>query len=149
QCDGPRILPSVHADGGAGLQLLIDLLRWLNFAQQDAEAVLRKFPSREKNPEVWTLVERGSSELLRVIAEGTKEAPPRDDAVWVILAAMDGIREVHRRWGIPEDISRATLSRVGRLAAEHREPTRWEWLRFKGWLFEVGELEVTPYRLLT
>jgi hypothetical protein len=73
----------------------------------------------------------------------------------LILVTLDAIRQCHQEFGIPDDISWETLSHLGQAMAAYCKlhgqagihVTRWDWLRFAGWLYQVGRLEVTPYRL--
>jgi hypothetical protein len=75
----------------------------------------------------------------------------------LILLSIDATRERHKEFGVPDDISWETLSYVGRAMKAYRskhqsagiELSRWDWLRFSAWLYQVGRLEVTPYWLLT
>jgi hypothetical protein len=84
-------------------------------------------------------------------------APLRFFPAHLILAASGAIRACHQEFAIPEDISWRTLSFLGRAMAAYRREhgeggirlTRWDWLRFFGWLYEVGSLEVTHYRIRT
>jgi hypothetical protein len=77
--------------------------------------------------------------------------------VHLILVTVDAIRACHREFGIPDDISWKTLSYLGQAMTVYRKNrgetgirlTRWDWLRFLGWLYEVGRLQVTHYRIRT
>jgi len=120
-------------------------------------------PSPERDAESWWLLER-SRELLAVglaNRDGNAEPlPPLPSElklfpVHLILVAIDAIRQCHHEFGIPEDVTRETLAYLGRAMSTYRmshgevgmKLTRWDWLRFFGWLYQVGRLEVTPYRL--
>jgi hypothetical protein len=78
-------------------------------------------------------------------------------AVHLILAAFDAIRECHRALDVADDISWETLSHLGRAMASYRRThghagislNFWDWLRYSGWLYQAGRLEVTVYRLRT
>ena len=60
------------------------------------------------------------------------------------MSEVDAARRRHQQLGIPEDISRETLSLFDHAIAI----SRWNRLRLTGELYQVGRLEVTPYRLL-
>jgi hypothetical protein len=78
-------------------------------------------------------------------------------AAQLILVSLGGIRDCHEDFGIPSDVSWKTLSMLGRAMTEYRQRhgeagirlTPWKWLRFSGWLYEVGRLEVAHYRIRT
>jgi GNAT domain-containint protein/N-acyltransferase family protein len=84
-------------------------------------------------------------------------AEPPLFAVHLILAALDDIRQCHREIGVTDDISWETLAHLGRAVAAYRARHAragvalrfWDWLRYTGWLYQVGRLEATIYRLRT
>lgn len=131
------------------------LLARLDVTAADAEEVLRTMPSAGNDPELWELLERCHDTLAR-----GEPLPPMPASlplfpVHLIVASLDAIRRRHQELGIPDDISWETLSFLGRAMTAYRishgetgiEITRWDWLRFLGGLYQVGRLEVTPYRL--
>jgi hypothetical protein len=144
---------------------LTALLHQLGATPEDAAEVLRTMPAPERDPELWRLLERSHHLLSRGLANQSDNAeplPPSPAAlklfpVHVILATVDAIRACHQQFGIPDDVSWETLSQLGRAMAAHRQShgqpgihlSRWDWLRFFGWLYQVGRLEVTPYRIRT
>ena len=77
--------------------------------------------------------------------------------IHLILANIGSIRGCHQQFGIPNEISVNTLSYLERSIAAYRQThgrtgaqiSRWQWLRFLGWLYEVGRLEVSHYRIRT
>jgi hypothetical protein len=142
-----------------------DLLARLGVAPEDAAEVVRTLPSPEQNSEGWWLLEQSHARLAHSLAERDGEAEPlppppaelRLFPVHLILVAIDAIRNRHQEFGIPDAISWETLSYLGRAMTAYRTShgeagihlTRWDWLRFSGWLYQVGRLTVIPYRLST
>jgi hypothetical protein len=129
----------------------------LQLAPEDAEAILRTLPSTERRRELATLFEPC---LANREDRPDPPAPLAGDPLYlahVILAALDSIRGCHREFGIPDAMSWATLAHLGRAMASYRAANghagialgRWDWLRYFGWLYESGRLEVTPYRIRT
>jgi GNAT-like C-terminal domain/N-acyltransferase N-terminal domain len=146
-------------------EALSGLLVQLSVAPEDAVEVLRTMPSPAHDPERWWLLERSRELLARGLANRDDNAEPLPSLpgslalfpVHLILLTLDAIRGCHREFGIPDDISWETLSFVGRAMIAYRmshheagiNMTRWDWLRFLGRLYEVGRLEVIPYRIRT
>src|SRR2546423_13731537 len=69
--------------------------------------------------------------------------------VYVYLAALADVRRFHARRGIPDDISWATLSDLGRTLKRDRlllgdgglRTSGWLTLHFRGALYELGRLQ--------
>jgi hypothetical protein len=124
----------------------------LGFAPEDVAWILRTAPPRE---ELSPHCER----LIAGLAHRSRPGDPPPSSLpgsgilplHVILGAFDEIRECHRALGVADDISWETLSHLGRAAAVYRtahgEPGIalgfWDWLRYLGWLYQVGRLEVS------
>jgi hypothetical protein len=139
------------------------LLAQLGVEPEDAAEVLRAMPSQAHDPELWWLLERSHYLLAGHLASRGVDPeyfPPLPEAlrlfpVHVILVSVEAIRRRHQELGIPGDVSWETLSYLGRAMTAYRkshgqagiELTRWDWLRFFGWLYQVGRLEVTLYWL--
>jgi hypothetical protein len=139
----------------------------LGLQAEDASDVLRAMPTPDRDPEYWWLLERSHSLLVRSLANRNtshvwKQPPPLPASlnlfsVFLIVLSTESIRRQHKTIGVPHDMSWETLSLLGRAMSAyrrtHREPgvhlSAWDWLRFSGWLYQVGRLEVTPYWLLT
>jgi hypothetical protein len=137
----------------------------LDVAPEDAADVLQTMPAPQHDPELWWLLERSHHLLAHGLASrgnNPDSLPPLPAAlalfpVHVILVSAEAIRRLHQEFGIPDDVSWETLSHVGRAMTAYRKNhgkagihlTRWDWLRFFGWLYEVGRLEVTLYWLRT
>ena len=144
---------------------LAALLAWLEVDPEDSVDLLRTIPDPEHDPERWWLLERCHTLLVRSLAKqtgGLAPLPPLPAALalfpaHLICASVDDIRRLHGGSGIPEDVSRETLSQLGRAMAAYRVShgkagillTGWEWMRFSGLLYQIGRLEVIPYRLCT
>jgi hypothetical protein len=146
------------------------LLGRLEVPDEDRAEVVRTMPQAERDPEIWWLLERSHRLLAQGMVDRVRQtgppppAPPgllpaalRLFAVHLILATVDDIRGCHADLGIPDDVSWETLSHLGRRMASYRashgqtgiELTGWDWMRFFGLLYQVGRLEVIPYRLCT
>ena len=69
--------------------------------------------------------------------------------VYVYLALLPHTRELHRRYGIPDDVSRRTLADIGRNVAVHRRrhgvggmnAPWWALLHLRGELYQLGRLQ--------
>jgi hypothetical protein len=118
----------------------------LGFTPERAAEFLRTMPPLQE-------LEPDRSNLIAGLAhrskpgDGPPPPPPADvlRAAHVILSCLDQIRECHRAFGIAEAISWETLSHLGRAAGS---PFGfWDWLRYTGWLYEVGRLQVTLLQL--
>jgi hypothetical protein len=128
----------------------------LGFAHDDASDVLRTMPppeelAAERERLIAGLAHRSQS------GDGPPPKPPGNGlaAAHLIVASLDAIRECHQAFGIADDISWETLSHLGRAAATYRREYGqagvalgfWDWLRYTGWLYDVGRLQVTLLRL--
>ena len=113
--------------------------------------------------EPWSLLERSRHLLAQGLANRDNNAEPlpalppslRFFPAHLILVTLDAIRHCHQAFGIPDDISWETLSYLGQAMSAYRAThgeagihlTRWDWMRYSGWLYQVGRLTVIPYRL--
>src|SRR3954449_13357031 len=127
---------------------LAEALQRLDLAPADADEVLRTMPWADRDAELWNLLKQSREILTSGLANRSSvhdPIPPMAPAsalfpVHVILASMDAIRDCHREFGVPDDISWETLTFVGRAMAAYRAShgdagirlTRWDWLRFFG-----------------
>jgi hypothetical protein len=149
-----------------GAAELSPLLRRLGVADQDAAALTGALPSPDRTPEVWWLLERCHR---RVVADLGGVAPlPRWPPLprrlgalgrlfyaYVFLAAVPEVRGWHRRRGIPDDVSWATLADLGRhLAVVRRlhgepgaDPPAWLRNHFRGALYQLGRLQFCRSRV--
>jgi len=149
---------------------LADLHGRLQVPVEDREAIVETMPRADRDPELWWLLDRSHHLLAHDIVNRVRQTgpPPATPpailpatlglfSVHLIVVAVDGILRCHRELGIPEDVSWETLSILGRRMAAFRakhgrtgiELSQWDWMRFFGLLYQVGRLEVIPYRLCT
>jgi hypothetical protein len=111
---------------------LSDALERLDVAKQDAAEVLETMPSPDRDPESWWLLERSHAALVRNLAshenqptwEPIPPLPPafRLFAIHLILVSVAAIRQRHKEFGVPDDIS-----------CEHLRQGR-HWRLRTGWL---------------
>jgi GNAT domain-containint protein/N-acyltransferase family protein len=149
-----------------GAAELPPLLCRLGVADQDTAELTRALPSPDRTPEVWWLLERCHR---RVVADlgGISPVPrwpplPRHLGAlgrlfyaYVFLAAVPDVRGWHRRRGIPDDVSWATLADLGRhLAVVRRlhgepgaDPPMWLRNHFRGALYQLGRLQFCRARV--
>jgi hypothetical protein len=141
------------------------LLGRLGASAEDAAEVARAMPSPERDPELYWLLERSACLLRSFLACRSQPGdpmPPIPPSIGLfpahlILLTLAAIRDCHRQLRVPDDISRETLSHLGRALAAYRashgkcgiEIGPWDWLRYTGWLYDVGRLQAMPYRLRT
>jgi hypothetical protein len=154
----PAVLP--------GAAELPPLLRRLGVADQDAAELTRALPSPDRTPEVWWLLERCHRRIVADLG-GISRVPrwpplPRNLGAlgrlfhaYVFLAAVPDVRAWHRRRGIPDDVSWATLADFGRhLAVVRRlhgepgaDPPTWLRNHFRGALYQLGRLQFCRARV--
>jgi GNAT-like C-terminal domain/N-acyltransferase N-terminal domain len=136
------------------------LLERLGIARADAADLIGAWPSPDRTPEVWWLLERCHRRIVGDLGQTSALAPwpslPRSLGAlgrlfyaYVFLAAVPDIRRWHRQRAIPDDVSWATLTDLGRHLAVYRRihgesgldyPV---WLRshFRGALYQLGRLQ--------
>jgi hypothetical protein len=142
------------------------LLRRLGVADQDAAELTRALPSPDRTPEVWWLLERCHRRIVGDLGEvaPVPRWPPlprplgalgRLFYAYVFLTAVPDVRDWHRRRGIPDDVSWATLADFGRhLAVVRRlhggpgaDPPMWLRNHFRGALYQLGRLQFQRSRV--
>jgi len=130
----------------------------LAIGEQDQDEILEAWPSsKDKDP--WRSLERAYETLIRDLGGfAPLEFPgaPLDNTavgryffVYVYLAALADVRRFHAKRGIPDDVSWATLSDLGRNLARDRllfgdgglRTTGWLALHFRGSIYELGRLQ--------
>lgn len=135
-------------------------LEYIEIPAEDIEAVITTTPNPERDPELFDLMQRGAA--LVVSAMGTINPEFRFAAladfndsryryfyVQLLTACLPFVQEYHRKLGIPEDISQATLADLGRNVRVHRKREGvgglgvmwWLMLHFRGVIFQLGRLQ--------
>jgi hypothetical protein len=131
----------------------------LAIPQQDRAEIVAGWPSPENDPRIWRSLgdaydalvsDMGGFAVLELPHPGTESTPTaRYFSVYVFLAALADVRRYHAQRGIPEDISWATLSDLGRNLARDRllfgdrglRTSGWLTLHFRGAIYELGRLQ--------
>jgi GNAT domain-containint protein/N-acyltransferase family protein len=131
----------------------------LTIDEQDQEEVLDAWPSPETDAEIWESLERAYETLvgdLGGFAPLNLPGPPVESTpisryffVYVYLAALADVRRFHVQRGIPDDISWATLSDLGRNLVRDRlllgdgglRTSGWLTLHFRGSIYQLGRLQ--------
>jgi hypothetical protein len=136
------------------------LLERLGIAGADAAELTGAWPSPDRTPEVWWLLERCRHCIIRDLG-GTSPLgswPPIPQSLgvlgrlfyaYVFLAAVPDIRRWHQQRDIPDGVSWATLADLGRHLAIHRrirghgglESPSWLRPHFRGALYQLGRLQ--------
>lgn len=159
----PAWLGHLESLGGFDLvfpdDLPSELLR-LAVPHEDVNAVIAARP--EPGGPQWWLAERCAHSLVATM--GASDDPPRFHPlpeldpyffVYVYLAALPHTRRYHRELGIPEEVSWATFTDLGRNMAVHRKrhgtgglhAPHWFMLHARGLLYELGRLQFNRGRL--
>ncbi|MEV4168192.1 acyltransferase domain-containing protein [Nonomuraea sp. NPDC049709] len=154
----PGWLEHLESLGGVDIALPDDLpteLLRLTVPHEDVNAVLAARP--EPGSGQWWLAERCVHSLVSTMGRPDDD-PPRFPPlpelgpyfyVYVFLAALPHTRAYHRRLGIPEEVSWATLADLGRNMAVHRKrhgsgglnAPAWFTLHARGLLYALGRLQ--------
>ncbi|MGW1625030.1 acyltransferase domain-containing protein [Streptomyces sp. NPDC002172] len=142
---------------------LPDLLLDLAVPHEDINEVVALRRAVTADPGVRRLVEAGAGDVTGAVREVDDPSGLADRAaqapaalgdyflVYVFLAAVPHVRAVHRARGIPDDVSRHTLTDLGRGMALHRRrygrgglgARQGHWLtrHFCGRLYQLGRLQ--------
>ena len=153
---GPAAAPVIIPEGEA----FITSLRDLGVPEDDIETLVQLRQTIVGNPDLMWLIERCMLSLLLHMdaVSWPPEFPklPEEFAklgryfyTFVYVAMLPHTRALHRRRGIPEDITRATLADVGRHFLIHREQhgthgmsgADWLMLHARGMIFQIGRLQ--------
>ncbi|MDQ3657899.1 MAG: acyltransferase domain-containing protein [Chloroflexota bacterium] len=153
---GPPTVPVELPDGEAFIGALHDL----DVLADDIGTVVRLQPDTVNDPGLRWLLERCVHSLLlhmNVVSwpPAFPKLPPDFGEVgryfyaFVYVAMLPHTRNLHRRRGIPDDITRATLADVGRHFLIHREQhgthgmsgADWLMLHARGMIFQIGRLQ--------
>jgi hypothetical protein len=160
----PAWLAHLESLGGIGLELPGDLpseLLRLTVPHEDVNAVIAARP--EPGSPQWWLAERCVHSLVSTMG-GLDDDPPAFQPlpelgpyfyVHVFLATLPHTRRYHRERGIPEEVSWATFTDLGRNMAVHRKrhgagglhAPYWFMLHARGILYELGRLQFNRDRL--
>ena len=137
----------------------------LAIAEEDRGEILAAWPSSETDPETWSCLERAYQMLVSDLGSFAPIDLPgpaigstplgRYFFVYVYLAALADVRRFHARRGIPDDISWATLSDLGRNLKRDRlllgdgglRTSGWLTLHFRGSLYQLGRLQFNRMRV--
>ena len=137
------------------------LLRQLEFEDADRLDALSVLPSPERQPALWSFLERAYQNLRADIGnmdpnlDQSLVLPPeladheRYFWIFVYLAAVPDIRSWHVEHQVPDDISWATLADLGRHVRLYRrrngrlglDTHGWIALHFRGALYALGRLQ--------
>ncbi|MDP9266108.1 MAG: acyltransferase domain-containing protein [Chloroflexota bacterium] len=142
------------------------LLSRLALPSRDVESIVASLPTPTDDPELWWLLERCHSQLVRDVG-GFEPLPPwpmlpaslgergRLFYVNVFLATLPAIRRWHEERGIPDEVSWATLADLGNQVDIHRwmygssglETRSWLTLHFRGGIYRLGRLQFNRSRM--
>jgi hypothetical protein len=152
------VLPSVEDLPSVLLELAVP--------HEDISELVAIAPTLAQTPDIWWLLRQCSRSLER--AMGEIDAPPtfpilRENTgalrryfyVFVFLTLLSQVRAFHQARDIPEDVSRLTLTDLGRNMAVHRrrhgiggfEHAPWLMLHFRGAIYQLGRLQFERTRL--
>ncbi len=161
---GSPAVPMILPDGAALLAALHDL----DIPEDDIETLVRLRSHVVNDPDLNWLVERCVQSLL--LHMDTVSWPPafpklpetfgeigRYFYAFVYVAMLPHMCALHRRRGVPEDITLATLADVGRHFLIHRDQhgphgmsgADWLMLHARGMIFQIGRLQFERGRLGT
>jgi hypothetical protein len=146
----------------------VELLRRLDCPAPDAVAVAECLPSPGRTPELWWLLERcyqrlagdvgGIDYLIRRWPSLPAALGARGRLFYahVFLALIPDVRRWHRARSVPDDVSWATLSDLGRSIATYRrrhgdaglDRQDWLTLHVRGALYQLGRLQFHRSRIV-
>lgn len=149
-----------------GADELPGVLLDLSVPHEDINGLVALRARLARDEEAMTLLSRCVARFLRDMGEiGKGWEPPlfpdsagplgRYFPVYVFVAALPYVRAYHRERGVPEEVTRRTLSDLGRHMAVHRRRRGrggllfpwWTALCFHGELFQLGRLQYQRTRL--
>lgn len=131
----------------------------LAIGEEDRSEIQAAWPSRETDPETWTLLELAYDTLvddlggfapLELPGPAAQNTPlGRYFFVYVYLAALPDVRRFHAKRSISDEISWATLADLGRNLGRDRlllgdgglRTSGWLTLHFRGSLYQLGRLQ--------
>lgn len=143
---------------------LAALLRQLAFPEPDVADLLALAPNRERDPDLWWLLERTVAWLCQATGPEDEAAclPPMPASLgpvgryfpaYVFVAMVPHTLALHQARGVDPEVSWATLADLGRHMARYRcgfgvggmDP--WPTRHLQGKLFELGRLQFERLRL--
>jgi hypothetical protein len=131
----------------------------LAISEEDQREILAAWPSSETDPEISRSLQvaydalvkdMGGFAVLDLPGPAVETTPMgRYFFVYVYLAALADARRFHKQRGIPDDISWATLSDLGRNLVRDRlllgdgglRTSNWLTLHFRGSIYQLGRLQ--------
>jgi GNAT domain-containint protein/N-acyltransferase family protein len=131
----------------------------LAIVEQDQQEILAAWPARETDPETWSSLERTYAALVNDLGGFAPLELPGPDVdstplgryffVYVYLAALADVRRFHVQRRIPDEVSWATLSDLGRNLRRDRlllgdgglRTSGWLTLHFRGSIYQLGRLQ--------
>ncbi|WP_344841675.1 acyltransferase domain-containing protein [Kribbella ginsengisoli] len=162
-------------DVDAGLVLpgeeAVGLMEFCGVGARDREEMLAARPDAVREPEWWAVTAALAESVVREMEmavpstgfEAWPAVPMESSAVglfagaWALLACVPRLVEVHARRGVPEAVTRATVSALGGVMSTHRQifgragvgliPLWSPPLRFRGTDFEIGRHAFTRAQL--
>lgn len=133
---------------------------------QDIDELVTHAPGPTRSPEAWWLLRRCVQVLVRSIGEIDRPPAFRPLApdlgalqryfyVYVFVATLPHVRAYHRQLGVPDEVSRLTLTELGRNLAVHRgrhgdgglASAHWLMFTFRGAVHHLGRLQFQRARL--
>jgi len=145
------------------------LLERLGCNAQAVEEATANLPDRERTPALWWVLERSRRRLVETMGDSRlrvgREWPPLPPALGaaarcfslhLFAATVPDTRRHHASWGVPDDVSWATLADLGRhqriawrsSGAVGVDAPWWVLLHLRSRLLEVGRLQYVPYRMV-
>ena len=128
--------------------------------EQDQQEILAAWPSPAVDFDIWRSLEDAYETLTKDLgghAPLELPGPPLDSTptaryffVYVYLAALSDVRRFHAQRRIPDEVSWATLSDLGRNLKRDRlllgdgglRTSGWLTLHFRGSIYELGRLQI-------
>ncbi|HYH12649.1 MAG TPA: acyltransferase domain-containing protein, partial [Thermomicrobiales bacterium] len=138
-----------------GEEELLGILRYLDVPEEYLQQAIAARPDPSLNPDQWWLLERCVASLVHTMGDPTP--PPWFPSpmelrgldpyfyVHVFVATLPYVRDYHRKHGVPEEITRATLADLGRNVRVHHKRygvggmgvAFWLMLHFRGAIYQL------------
>jgi hypothetical protein len=147
------------------------LLEYCGVGEDDQREMLAARPDPQRDPEWWAIVAAMAGSLVRDLEQpvpstgfhGWPMVPVESSPVgmfagaWALLSSLPRLIDVHARRGVPDVVTRATVSALGGVMGSHRHiagrpgvgliPLWGPPLRFRGADFEIGRHSFTRTHL--